>query len=75
MGDDQGRDDGGVGLAVRQAAQGDDPDLAAREQYGRLQLGQADRDRVLAINAATVDRLLIEVKIAASGGRRRRARR
>ncbi|MCK1312561.1 hypothetical protein [Bradyrhizobium sp. 23] len=62
-------------MAVRQAAQGDDPDLAAREQYGRLQLGQADRDRVLAINAATVDRLLIEVKIAASGGRRRRARR
>ncbi|MGY4345921.1 hypothetical protein ACVWXM_002388 [Bradyrhizobium sp. GM7.3] len=42
------------GLGVRQAAQGDDPDLAAREQYGRLQLGQADRDRVLAINAATV---------------------
>jgi hypothetical protein len=47
--------------------------LAALEQHGRLQLGQADRDRVLAISAATIDRLLIDVKVAASGGRRRRA--
>jgi hypothetical protein len=28
----------------------------------RLQLGQADRDRVLAISAATIDRLLVDVK-------------
>src|SRR6185295_8998947 len=65
---------GGVGSGVRQAAHGDDPNPAAGlELHGRLQLGQADRDRVLAISAATIDRLLIDVKVAASGGRRRRA--
>jgi hypothetical protein len=47
--------------------------LPALEQHGRLQLGQSDRNRVLAISAATIDRLLVDVKIAASGGRRRRA--
>ena len=47
--------------------------LPALEQHGRLQLGQPDRDRVLAISAATIDRLLGDVKVAASGGRRRRA--
>ncbi|WP_198293385.1 DDE-type integrase/transposase/recombinase [Bradyrhizobium sp. WSM4349] len=47
--------------------------LPALEQHGRLQLGQPDRDRVLVISAATIDRLLVDVKIAASGGRRRRA--
>src|SRR3954453_312657 len=47
--------------------------LPALEQHGRLQLGQADRDLVLGISAATIDRLLVDVKIAASGGRRRRA--
>ncbi|WP_271580784.1 hypothetical protein [Bradyrhizobium sp. CCBAU 45389] len=47
--------------------------LPALEQHGRLQLGQSDRDRVLVISAATIDRLLVDVKIAASGGRRRRA--
>jgi hypothetical protein len=47
--------------------------LPALEQHGRLRLGQADRDRVLAISAATIDRLLVDVKITASGGRRRRA--
>ena len=63
-----------VGSGVRQAAQGDDPDLLpALEQHGRLQLGHADRDRVLAVSAATIDRLLVDVKVAASGGRRRRA--
>src|ERR1700757_3555391 len=36
--------------------------LPALEQHGRLQLGQADRDRVLAVSAATIDRLLIDVK-------------
>ncbi|WP_377827409.1 hypothetical protein ACFKHW_20965 [Bradyrhizobium lupini] len=38
-----------------------------------LQLGRADHNRVLAISAATIDRLLVDVKIAANGGRRRRA--
>src|SRR5450631_3657262 len=47
--------------------------LPALEQYGRLKLGLADRDCVLAISPATIDRLLVDVKIAASGGRRRRA--
>ncbi|MCK1544704.1 DDE-type integrase/transposase/recombinase [Bradyrhizobium sp. 179] len=47
--------------------------LPALEQHGRLQLGQSDRDRVLAISAATIHRLLVDVKIAASGCRRRRA--
>ena len=47
--------------------------LPALEQHGRLQLGPADRHRVLAISAATIDRLLVDGKIAASGGRRRRA--
>src|SRR4030081_1386788 len=47
--------------------------LPALEQHGRLQLGKADRDCVLAISAATIDRLLGDVKLAASGGKRRRA--
>src|SRR6202165_4263340 len=47
--------------------------LRALEQHGRLQLCLADRDSVLAISAATIDRLLVDAKIAASGGRRRRA--
>jgi hypothetical protein len=47
--------------------------LPALERHGRLILGQADRDGVLAISAATIDRLLGDVKVAASGGKRRRA--
>ena len=47
--------------------------LPALEQHGRLKLGRADGDRVLAISAATIDRLLGDVKVAASGGKRRRA--
>jgi hypothetical protein len=47
--------------------------LPALEQHGRLKLGLADRDHVLAISPATIDRLLVDVKVAASGGRRRRA--
>ncbi|MET4324037.1 hypothetical protein [Bradyrhizobium sp. RT5a] len=42
--------------------------LPALEQHGRLRLGQADRDRVLAIGAVTIDRLLVDAEIAASGG-------
>jgi hypothetical protein len=49
------------------------PGLPALERHGRLKLDQADRDRVLAISAATIDRLLGDVKLAASGGKRRRA--
>jgi hypothetical protein len=47
--------------------------LPALEHYGRLKLGKVDRDHVLAISAATIDRLLGDVKVAASSGKRRRA--
>src|SRR5262245_27765447 len=47
--------------------------LPALQRHGRLRLEQADRDRVLAISAATIDRLLGDVKVAASAGKRRRA--
>ena len=46
--------------------------LPALEQHGRLKLGEGDRDLVLAISSATIDRLLGDVKVAASGGKRRR---
>src|ERR1700747_3157084 len=36
-------------------------DAPALEQHGRLQLGKADRDCVLAISAAMIDRLLGEL--------------
>jgi Integrase core domain len=47
--------------------------LPPLEQHGRLKLDKTDRDLVLAISAATIDRLLGDVKVVASGGRRRRA--
>src|SRR5262249_17518257 len=47
--------------------------LPALERHGRLKLDQAARDGVLTISAATIDRLLGDVKVAASGGKRRRA--
>ena len=47
--------------------------LSALERHDRLKLDRADRDRVLAISAASIDRLLGDVKVAASGGKRRRA--
>jgi hypothetical protein len=47
--------------------------LSPLEQHGRLQLDKTDRGLVLAVSAATIDRVLGEVKIAASGGKRRRA--
>jgi hypothetical protein len=46
--------------------------LPALERHGRLKLETADRQRVLAISAATIDRLLGPTKVAAAGGRRRR---
>lgn len=46
--------------------------LPALEQHGRLKPGLADRDPVFAITPATIDRLLVDVGVAASGGRRRR---
>jgi Integrase core domain len=47
--------------------------LPALERSGRLKLVELDRDHVLAVSAATIDRMLGDVKVAASGGKRRRA--
>ena len=46
--------------------------LPALERHERLKLGAADRVLVLAVSAATIDRLLADTKIAAAGGKRRR---
>ena len=46
--------------------------LPSLEMHGRLSLGQADRTLVLSVSAATIDRLLVDTRIAAAGGRRRR---
>ena len=46
--------------------------LPSLERHGRLKFGPAERAQVLAISAATIDRLLVETKIAAAGGKRRR---
>lgn len=46
--------------------------LPSLERHGRLKLDQADRALVLGVSAATIDRLLVETKIAAAGGKRRR---
>ncbi|RQH13054.1 hypothetical protein [Bradyrhizobium sp. RP6] len=48
--------------------------LPSLERHGRLKLDQADRALVLGVSAATIDRLLVETKIAAAGGKRRRRR-
>jgi hypothetical protein len=47
--------------------------LPALERHGRLALGNGKRAHVLDVDTATtIDRLLIDTKVAASGGRRRR---
>lgn len=48
--------------------------LPSLERHGRLKLDQADRALVLGVSAAAIDRLLVETKIAAAGGKRRRFR-
>lgn len=47
--------------------------MPALARHGRLQLGESEQAQLLAVSAATVDRMLGEVKVAAAGGRRRRA--
>src|SRR6516164_2008781 len=47
--------------------------LLALERTSRLKLDNTERDHVLAVSAATIDRMLGDVKIVASGGKRRRA--
>ena len=46
--------------------------LPALERHGRLKLDKADRALVLGISAATIDRLLIDTRVAAAGGKRQR---
>jgi len=46
--------------------------LPALEQHGRLALSRNERALVLLVSAATIDRILVDAKIAAAGGRRRR---
>ena len=46
--------------------------LPALARHGRLKLDKAGRALVLDVSAATIDRLLIDTKVAAAGGRRRR---
>jgi integrase-like protein len=47
--------------------------LSALEQHGRLQLSEGEQAQLLAVSAATIDRMLGDVKVGAAGGRRRRA--
>lgn len=47
--------------------------LKALKRHGRLQLSKSERMLVLSVSAATIDRLLSDTKVAATGGRRRRA--
>ncbi len=47
--------------------------LSALERHGRLSISDETRRQLLAISAASMDRLLAEARLTASGGRRRRA--
>ncbi|APG86941.1 transposase (plasmid) [Sinorhizobium americanum CCGM7] len=47
--------------------------LPALERHGRLDLSSELRDKLLMVSAATMDRLLSEVRTVARGGQRRRA--
>lgn len=46
--------------------------LPALERHGRIELNETGRALVLSMSAATIDRMLVDVKMAAAGGRRRR---
>ncbi|WP_166308943.1 integrase catalytic domain-containing protein [Bradyrhizobium sp. 2S1] len=46
--------------------------LPALARHGRLKPTSAERALLTTLSAATIDRMLIDVKIAAAGGRRRR---
>ena len=46
--------------------------LPALERHGRLRPTSEERKLLLSVSAATIDRMLVDVKIAAAGGRRRR---
>src|SRR3974377_1943444 len=42
--------------------------LRALEQHGRLQLSEGEQAQLLAVSAATIDRILGDAKVAAAGG-------
>jgi hypothetical protein len=46
--------------------------LPALQQHGRLQFSEGEQAQLLAVSAATIDRMLGDVKVVAAGGRRRR---
>ena len=46
--------------------------LPAIERHGRLTPTSEQRALLLSVSAATIDRMLVDVKVAAAGGRRRR---
>jgi hypothetical protein len=46
--------------------------LPALAKHGRLTPTPEERAQLLAVSAATIDRMLLDVKVAAAGGRRRR---
>jgi hypothetical protein len=46
--------------------------VPALARHGRLQLSEGEQAQLLTVSAATIDRMLGDVKIAAAGGRRRR---
>jgi len=48
------------------------PALPPLERHGRVRLDKSEHALVLSVSAATIDRMLVDVKIAAAGGRRRR---
>jgi len=47
--------------------------VPALAQHGRLQLSEDEQAQLHTVSAATIDRMLGDVKVAAAGGRRRRA--
>lgn len=69
--DDQRRADGivgGVGSSMRQATRGDDLDRSASSgETRRLELREGEQAQLLAMSAATIDRIPGDVKIAAAG--------
>src|SRR5580698_2769110 len=46
--------------------------LPALKRHGRLELTREQHTLILSLSAATIDRMLVDVKIVAAGGRRRR---
>ena len=47
--------------------------VPALAQHGRLHLNEGEQAQLLTVSAATIDRILGDAKVAATGGRRRRA--